>query len=144
MSTPKIRVDVVDVNGSFKRFIEFASKGEARKRLHSPVLSTAAALETRMRASAPVGPGEDHIKNAITFSHRATSAQVGLLSEDFGGDPAGDGSNATMAEVALYNEYNPNKQPFMRAAAEAESKGFERRIADVLKDMENALGRAGL
>jgi hypothetical protein len=128
MATPKVMVNVVDVNKSFARFIQYASRGEARKRLNAPVLLTADALAD-----------DAHIRDAITFTQRGNSAAVGLLAQDFGGDSAGDGTGATMAEVALYNEYSPNKQPFMRAAAEAEDGPFRRRIEDALQSIERAL-----
>jgi hypothetical protein len=139
MATPKVMVNVVDVNKSFARFIQYASRGEARKRLNAPVLLTADALAQRMKATAPVGPDDAHIRDAITFTQRGNSAAVGLLAQDFGGDSAGDGTGATMAEVALYNEYSPNKQPFMRAAAEADDGPFRRRIEDALQSIERAL-----
>lgn len=140
MAKPKIVVSVEDVNGSLARFMREAPK-EARKRLKVPVLLTAAKLEDRMEATAPKGPDAPHIANTVTFSVRGMTGQVGYLEQDFGGDPAGDNTDATIAEVALYNEYRPNRQPFMRPAAESEASEFAKRVTDALQSMERALSR---
>lgn len=132
-------IEVVDVNGSFARFLKNAPK-ECRERVSAAVLVTAHKLAQRMGSVAPVGPDAPHIANTVTFKHRGLTATVGYLAEDFGGDEAGDGSTATIAEVALYNEYRPNQQPFMRPSAEAESSDFVRRMAAAVASMERALG----
>lgn len=130
--------EVIDVNGSFKRFLKNAPK-EARATLVPAVLVTAHKLEQRMASMAPVGPDAPHIARSITFKHRGLTAQVGFLKEDFGAEPAADGSTATIAEVALYNEYKPNKQPFMLPAAEAESSDYRKRMIAALAVAERKL-----
>jgi hypothetical protein len=129
---------IEDVGGSFRRFFTNAPK-RARQLLTPAVLVTANKLAQRMEHGAPEGPDAPHIKRSVTFKHRGLGAQVGYIAEDFGADQAADGSDATIAEVALFNEYRPNNQPFMRPAAEAESSDFVKRISDVLSRIGSSL-----
>lgn len=138
-----IGVDVEDVGGNFASFVRGRGAKEARARLSVVVLATAASLARRMGQSAPVGPDAPHIAQTVTFKHRGLTAQVGYLAEDFGGDPAGEGTTATIAEVALYNEFQPNAQPFMRPSAERESADYLRRAKEALASMERALSLGG-
>jgi hypothetical protein len=125
---------IEDVGGSFARMVNNAPK-EARKRLGNAVLVTADKLRSRIAATAPVGPEAPHLRDTVTFYHRGLNANVGYLKADFGGDAAADDSDTTIAEVALYNEYEPNNQPFMKPAAEAEERAFAARAADALQSM---------
>lgn len=136
-------IEIDDVGGAFERFLRTASK-EAKKRLEVPVLLTAGHLQDRMESLAPEGPDAPHIKNTVTYKQRGLRAEVGYLAEDFGAEQAAEGSKATIAEVALYNEYRPNAQPFMLPAAQAESRDFVRRIREALVSMERALQWRGL
>jgi hypothetical protein len=43
------------------------------------------------------------------------------------------------AEVALFNEYSPNHQPFMRAAAQASIGDFEAAVTDGIVEAEAEL-----
>lgn len=126
-----------DVGGSFARFVK-ESPRIARSFIHDAVEKSAFAMSRRMAATAPRGPDAPHIQQAIAYKRRGMRAEVGIL-EDVGSQPAAAGSSATMAEVALYNEYRPNRQPFMMPAAEAEAATFTRRVSDAVKQMERSL-----
>lgn len=127
----QIIVEIEDVNGSFARLINEAPK-KVRQFLSTAVFLTAGAVRRTMDANAPVGPdGEGltpfaHLKADI--EHRGRSgglmAQVGIFD-----DP-------DQAAVALFNEYSPNRQPFMRPAAEAEARGFAVRATEALQQVE--------
>ncbi len=130
---------IEDVGGSFAKFLREAPR-VARAHLHDAVEKTALALQQRMRAMAPVGPDAPHIRDAISYLRRGQTAQVGLLEAT---QPAAPGSSATLAEVGLYNEYSPNKQPFMRPAADMEDRAFIRRVTDAVKQMERDLSGGG-
>lgn len=138
----KTTIHLEDVGGSFKRFLAEAPR-EARAALHDAVEKTAFALQQRMKALAPMGPDAPHIKELITYARRGQRAQIGILESAGGGSPAAPGSTATNAEVALYNEYNPNRQPFMKPAAEAEDRDFTRRVSDAMKQVERNLSGGG-
>jgi hypothetical protein len=142
--------EVVDVNGSFARFLRQAPR-IARRRIGSAVLSSAVRLTRGIAAEAPVGPEAPHLARTVTFKHRGLTAHVGYLAEDFGGDEAGDnqkdwkGLAITNALVAMFNEYGvahhgkkPN--PFMRHAAERESSAFVKDVKEAIADMEKHLG----
>lgn len=138
----KTTIYLEDVGGSFKRFLAAAPR-EARAYLHDAVEKTAFAMAGRMRVNAPEGPDAPHIKEAITYKRRGQSAEIGILESAGGGAPAAPGSDASMADVALYNEYRPNSQPFMKPAAEAENADFTRRVIDALKQVERSLSGGG-
>jgi hypothetical protein len=128
-------MELIDVGGSFKKFLRTAAP-TIRKNAEQAIDKTGQSLVQRMRSMAPVGPDAPHIRDAITYRRRGTLVEVGLLDA---GQPAGPGSNATMADVALYNEYNPNQQPFMRPAAEQEDRAFVNRVTDAVKQAERNL-----
>jgi hypothetical protein len=130
---------IEDVGGSFARFLKEAPR-VARAALHDAVEKTAFALQQRMKAMAPVGPDAPHIRDAITYKRRGQRADVGLLDAT---QPAGPGSNATLADVGLFNEYAPNSQPFMRSAAEQEDRDFVRRVTDAMRQVERDLSGGG-
>lgn len=125
-------ITIEDVNGSFKRFVTEAPK-LCRKVLGTAVFSTARAVLTRMEASAPFGPDgqgatpDEHIRLDLTETwapQHPLSARVGILNND------------AQAHVALYNEYRPNQQPFMRSALFAEETAFKSRAIAALKSIE--------
>lgn len=132
---PKITAYVEDVGGSFLRFIKSAPK-EASKEIGGAVKLAAFGLRQRMRASAPRSDPEfaPHIQDQIDVYSRGLSARVGLLDQ---------GSTGIEADIALFNEYAPNRQPFMKPAAEAESSDFQRGVERALKAMERKLGGFG-
>jgi hypothetical protein len=86
----------------------------------------------RMKALAPRSDPQfaPHIQDEIEVKTRGLTARVGLL------DP---GPTGIEADVALFNEYAPNKQPFMRPAAEAEASEFQRHITRAIQKMEGKL-----
>jgi len=138
----KVTIHVEDVGGSFKRFLKEAPR-EARAYIHDAVEKTAFSLQQRMKANVKVGPDAPHIRESISYKRRGQRAEIGLLDGQGGEAQAAPGSSATQAEVGLYNEYNPNSQPFMRPAAEAENADFTRRIADAMKRVERDLSIGG-
>ncbi len=135
----KVTVQLEDVGGSFKKFLADAPR-EARARLHDAIEKTAFSMQQRMKALVQVGPDAPHIKDAITYRRRGQRAEIGLLDAT---QPAAPGSDASMADVGLFNEYNPNRQPFMRPAAEAENADFTRRISEALRQVERDLSGGG-
>ncbi len=132
-------LSIVDVDGSFARFVKNAPK-EMRASLGDVVRKTTFALEQRLRATAPVGPEAPHIRDAVSSKVRGLSGQAGFINAT---EPAAPGSDSTMAEVALYNEYRPNAQPFMKPAAEAESSTFVTRMKTALTQVERDLSGGG-
>ncbi len=138
----KVTIHLEDVGGSFKRFLAAAPR-EARSYIHDAIEKTAFSMQQRMKAYAQVGPDAPHMRDAISYKRRGQRAEIGLLEEAGGGEPASPGSNTTMAEVGLYNEYNPNAQPWARPAAEAENADFTRRISDAMKQVERSLSGGG-
>lgn len=132
---PKITTTLEDIDGSFGRFFKAAPK-EVRELLKGTVKTAAFGLGQRMKAAAPRSDPEfaPHIQDQIDVKARGLAARVGLLDA---------GPTGTEADVALFNEYTPNKQPFMRPAAEAEAPEFKRAVQMALKKLERQLGGFG-
>jgi hypothetical protein len=128
-----------DVGGSFARFLRDAPK-EMRQQLQAAVKTTSFAMQQRMKAMAPVGPDAPHIRDAVTHSVRGLVGKVGFIDATA---PAGPGNSASIGDVALYNEYSPNNQPFMRPSAEAESSDFVRRMKAAVTQAERSLSGGG-
>lgn len=127
--------ELEDANGSFARFLRNAPK-EFRQSINAAIKTTCFALERRMESAAPVGPDAPHIKEAVTHAVRGLSGRVGYIDATA---PAAPGSNASIADVALYNEYRPNKQPFMRPSAELEASDYVRRMKAAIGQAERSL-----
>jgi hypothetical protein len=138
----KTTIQIEDVGGSFKRFLAAAPR-EARAALYDAVEKTAFSMQQRMRANLSQGPDAPHIKETISYKRRGQRAEIGLLDGQGGEMLAASGSTATQAEVGMYNEYQPNGQPFMRPAAEAENRDFTRRVTDAIKKVERDLSGGG-
>jgi hypothetical protein len=135
----KSTVELVDVGGSFRRLLREAPK-EARRELSDVVKKTVFKLEKRMQALAPDrGPDPPHIKDSIESESRGMSGKAGIL-DRAGSQSAGAGSTATLAEVAIYNEYRPNEQEFMRPAARLVDPEFTADVAKALQRVERSLG----
>jgi hypothetical protein len=132
-------IQIEDVGGSFAKFLKNAPK-DMRAYLQDAIEKTAFAMAGRMRAGAPVGPDSPHIRDAVTYKRRGLTAQVGFIDAT---EAAGPDNTATLADVALYNEYSPNKQPFMRPAAEAEASDFTRRMKAAVTQAEHSLSGGG-
>lgn len=128
-------LEIEDVGGSFARFLREAPKVVKRCVIDAVEL-TAFSLDRRIEQDAPVGPVAPHIKDHVTWKRRGMSAQVGFLNAT---TPAGPNNDSTIAAVAMFNEYMPNEQPFMRPAAEREGPLFVKRMRNALKDVEDAL-----
>jgi len=108
----KTLIEIEDVGGSFKRFCREAPK-EARAAMKEAVTKTANRVSDEMYDRAPDrSDAPPHVKDAIDVKQTGLSALVGILEGD-----APSGTEATMGEVAQFNEYAPNKQPFMLPAA---------------------------
>lgn len=119
-----------DVNGSFARFIREAPK-EARMLCAAAVKDTTFAVLQRMQATVPVGPDAPHIKDDLGMKASGLSGRAGILASSGEGDSA---------HIALYNEYDPNQQPFMRPAAKAEQPLHLRRMREAIGQLERRLG----
>lgn len=142
MSKLKITTAVEDVGGSFRRLVTQLPR-DARSYIHDAVEKTAFSMAGRMRHLAPTGTDAPHIREAITYKRRGQRAEIGVLNSAGGADPAAPGSTASMADVALYNEYHPNQQPFMRPAAEAENDDFTKRVTTAVQQAVKAFEVGG-
>lgn len=121
----RVSVVIEDVNGSFARLVKQAPK-EARAFLSQAVATTTTAVAQRMRVLAPVDEGD--MKAAIDTKlpkRNRLSGQAGVF-------------DAEQAHIALYNEYRPNLQAFMRPAARDEANVFEALAKRALKKLESA------
>ncbi len=133
MKPLKVTFEVRDLDGSFRRFIRTAPK-EAKSAMSDAVSKTTFAVWQRMRARAPVGPDAPHMRDALDTKlprRDALSGQAGIFDND------------DQAHVALYNEYRPNRQPFMRQATVDESAMFFQRAIRALRQVESNLSTGG-
>jgi hypothetical protein len=128
--TTRYTTRIEDVGGSFARFIREAPK-EAKALCKAAVESTSFAVLQRMKATAPVGPDAPHIKDELAMKVRGLMGRVGILQSEGEDGPA---------HIALYNEYMPNEQPFMRPAAKAEQDTHTRRVKEAIGQLERRLG----
>jgi hypothetical protein len=129
----QIRVTIEDVNGSFARFIQRAPK-EVRSVLSGAVSKTTFAVWQRMHARVSVGPDAPHIKDDLEAKlpkRDGLNGRVGIFDND------------AQAHVALYNEYRPNRQPFMRVSALDEESNFRNRATAALQQVERNLSGGG-
>lgn len=124
MARTKIVVEVEDVRGSCARLVKQAPK-KVRQFLSTAVFLSTAGVLHNMEAIVPVDEGD--LKNALEFTHRGLHGRAGVLN-----DPE-------QAEIAQFNEYSPNRQKFMKPAAEQESEPFRQRAIRALEQMERYL-----
>jgi hypothetical protein len=131
MRTDKFSVSIEDVGGSFQRLYRDSPK-IARKLLQPAVRLSAFSLGRRMEALAPRSDPTfaPHIQDQIDTKAHGLSARVGIL------DP---GPTGIEADIALFNEYRPNKQPFMRPAAEAHEKEHARILERALRGLPSRI-----
>jgi hypothetical protein len=125
----------------FDRFIRRAP-AEFRVALSGCVRKAAESIADRMEAFAPVGPDAPHIKDSIKVrgaKGKQLTARVGY----FDRTPSGGGGDATQPDVAMYNEYMPNDQAFMRPAANAEADSFATRAIAAIRQAEGRLRVSG-
>jgi len=133
-SVARITVEIEDVKGSFRRLIDDAPK-RVRHYMSTAVFQTSMAVLREMEARAPLGPEgqgltpDEHIKFDLEHKGRVTalSQRVGIF------------DNVGQASVALFNEYSPDRQPFMKPAAEAEAGPFKDRAIAALQKVEREL-----
>lgn len=133
MAGRNIPVTIEDVNGSFARFVRTAPK-IARMYLSDAVSKTTFAVVQRMKATVAVGPDAPHIKDDL---------EAKLPRRDGLSGRAGIFDNDEQAHIALYNEYRPNEQPFMRISALNEEPNFRARAIAALKRVEVDLSGGG-
>lgn len=127
----QIAVEIEDVNGSFARLIDEAPK-KARQFLSTAVFRTAAAVQRTMEQTAVLGPeGQgltpfEHIRLSIEQRGRTGGLmqQVGIFD-----DP-------DQVSVAMFNEYSPDRQPFMRASADRTASLFLTHATEALQQAE--------
>jgi hypothetical protein len=139
-ATENIKLDIVDVNGSFRRLYTKAPK-LVREALKTAIAKAADRLSDEMYDGAP--PRSEfapHVKDAIDAKQIGLSARVGILDGD-----APSGTEATMGEVALYNEYGPNQdRAFLLPAAWATERPLEAFARKALEKVEAELSIGGL
>lgn len=140
-NTRKTIIEVIDVAGSFERFFKLAPKIARAELSDTAVEPTTFSLRGRIAAAAPVGEDAPHIKERVEWKVRGLNGQAGYIDAT---EAAGPGSNASIADVALFNEYRPNRQPFMRPSADAEENAFKARALKALRNIEMKLTVGGL
>ena len=131
----KNRRAVTIEDASLRRMVDLAPK-LARAELNHVVRLSLFSLKQRMEALAPRSDDEfaPHIADQIDTKKRGLSGSTGVQ------DPGPTGQEA---QIAAYNEYAPNKQPFMRPAAEKEEGELKRNATIALRKMEKQLGGFG-
>lgn len=129
-------IEIEDVGRRFERLFKVGPK-VFRAELAKAVSKTTIHLADEMFDTAP--PRSDappHVKDAIDYETRGLTGKAGILKGD---EPAGGGEGTTQGMVAVFNEYAPNAQPFMRPAAEKEHPQFVKRAAAALGRGEKLL-----
>ena len=132
----KVTVELEDVNGSMARLIRETPKA-VRRFLSTAVFLTAGGVRREMEAGYNLGPAgegrtpDQHLK--LDVEHRGKTgslhARVGIFDDE------------DQVAVALYNEYNPNRQAVQRKAAQAESEPFKQRALRALAQCERYLSQ---
>lgn len=126
---------VEDVGGSLKRFLR-DTPIVARKELSVAVKKATIWTSDEMYDLAP--PRSDappHIKDDIDWRVRGLRGEAGI----FVATPSAEGATASQVDVALYNEFAPNKQPFMMPAAEKAAPVLVKFVSVAMKNMERSL-----
>ena len=133
-------IEIVDVGGRFTGLAKNASR-EFRRALAGAVAKGTERLADEMfDLSPPRSDDPPHVKDAIDYTSRGLSGKAGILN---GAESAGSG-DTTMGEVALFNEYDPNDQPFMRPAADNVANDFANDCTQALERAVRALEVTGL
>lgn len=117
-----MRVDVFDAGGRTKRWIS---------RAHDVLRKEVITRGTHPTAKSILGSMQDR-------APRLTGAMASKLTVDGGVVGILDDSEA--ASVALYNEFSPNHQPFMRPAARANESTLDQRATAALQSAERLVG----
>lgn len=136
MARPKISIEVEDVRGSVSRLVREAPK-VTKRFLSTAVFQTGAAVQRSMEVHAPFGPDGRgrtpgaHIRQDIEHrgAHGSLTARVGIFDDE------------DQVAVAMYNEYRPNRQPFMKVSAQENARGFEERAERALAQCERFLAQ---
>lgn len=131
MGQARVTIRVVDVDGSLAKFIRRAPS-VVRDECSVAVRATARAILRRMEEKVHVGPDAPHLRDDLSYVAEGLGGRIGIL-EEAADKPAAPGSEATQGEVALYNEFRPDRQPFMGNSARAEADSFEDGVAKGLQ-----------
>ncbi len=136
----QITVQLEDVGGSFKRLYEQGPK-IVRAALRAAIEKAADRLSDEMFDRAPARSAfAPHVKDAIDVKQVGLVARVGVLEGD-----AESGTDATMGEVALYNEYGPNQDnAFMLPAAHATEGPLAAYATKAIAKVESELAVGGV
>jgi hypothetical protein len=132
----RVTIEIEDVRGSFARLIKEAPKA-ARRFLSTAVFQTAAAVQREQEARYNMGPEgqgltpDQHIKLDVEHRGRTGSlhAQVGIFDD------------ADQVQVAMLDEWKPNKHGVQKQSAVAESEPFKKRAIDALQKCERYLSQ---
>jgi hypothetical protein len=125
-------VSIEDVDKSFQRLYRQGPK-IARQLLQPAIQVSAFALGRRMSANAPRSEPAfaPHIQDEIEVASKGLSARVGILSQ---------GPTGEEADIALFNEYRPNRQPFMRPSAEQHEREHARLLERAIRGLPSRIG----
>lgn len=131
----KITTEIIDVGGRYAKLFVNAPK-VVRRELGQAVAKATERVADEMFDRAPARSDDPpHVKDAIDYVSRGLNGRAGILD---GGASAGKG-DATMGEVALYNEFEPNEQPFARPGADAAAQPFADLATKALERAERSL-----
>lgn len=124
MGRARVTIRIVDVDGSLRKFIRTfpqLTKDECTKAIRT----TARRVLQRMEAKVAVGPDAPHLRDDLSYEvgNKSLFGRIGIL-EDAAQKLAAPGSDATQGEVAIMNEYKPDRQPFMGNSLRAEADAF--------------------
>jgi hypothetical protein len=133
-------ITVEDVDGSFRKFMRQAP-AIVRQEMAPAINATARGVHQLMQGRAPEGPEAPHIKEDIQTleaspaNKRAknTTAQTGYFH--------GSSDHSDQPHIALYNEFRPNKQPFMRSSADDMTQEFLRHVSAALQRLDSRLSK---
>lgn len=122
-----------DVDGSFARFLR-ELPGDARVHLSHAIRITTYAIAGRMRETVKriaylTGDMHNKIENRPP-KQTALVGRAGIW-------------DTVEAEIALYNEYTPNRQPFMRPSVDDEQRQYVKRVQAAMRLTDRYYGPGG-
>ena len=125
--------ELVDVDGSFAKFLTQAPK-DVRMHLSHAVKVTTFSVYQRMRTTVrQIAYLTGEMYEALEQRPPKTTGLTGRAGL----------WDSTQAEIGLYNEYTPNKQPFMRPSVDEEQKFFVRRAISAVNQLDKPYGAGG-
>lgn len=131
MGRARVSIRVVDVDRSLARFIR-RFPGVVKGECATEVRQASRAVLQGMEGRVAVGPDAPHLKDDLSYEAKGLVGRVGIL-EDAAGKQAAPGSDATQGEVASFNEWSPDHQPFMGNSARAAANDFAAGVAKALQ-----------